>query len=119
MNTFSERLRFYRKEANLTQKDISIRTGISEPTIRKYEAGKLNPKIETVKKFAIVLNVSISDLIDLDLDYNKPVKPIVNKNVSKIMGCLYFDCGNCGNQLRSFAKFCDQCGKPVGKRMED
>ena len=72
--------------------------------------------IEYKLKIAEVLEVNLSDLYgdsNLYLNYSKPVKPVVNTSVSRIMGCLYYNCGNCGNQLRSFAKFCDQCGKPV------
>lgn len=67
LSTFADRLKHLRKEKHLTQKDISIRTGIAEPTIRKYEAGKLNPKFETVQKFAVALEVSVSDLYGWDV----------------------------------------------------
>ena len=60
--TFADRLKLLRKEKHLTQKDISIRSGIAEPTITKYETGKLNPKFETVQKLANALGVSVSAL---------------------------------------------------------
>lgn len=43
-----------------------------------------------------------------------PVKPIKSK-LSFTHGFMLeiWDCGCCGNQLRSFAKYCDQCGKAV------
>lgn len=43
-----------------------------------------------------------------------PVKPIKSK-LSFTRGFMWeiWDCGCCGNQLRSFAKYCDQCGKAV------
>lgn len=111
MSIFSERLLFYRRQANLTQKQLSEKSGLEIINISQYERGIYIPKFETGKKLANALGISITDLYGVS--DNKPVKPIVNKNVSKIMGCLYYDCGKCGNQLRSSAKFCDQCGKPV------
>lgn len=41
-----------RKRANLTQKELGERAGIAEPTIRKYESDRLNPKPATLKKIA-------------------------------------------------------------------
>ena len=69
LSTFADRLKHFRKQKHLTQKDISLATGIAEPTIRKYEAGKLNPKFETVQKFAAALEVPVSDLWGLKLGW--------------------------------------------------
>lgn len=58
--TTGERIRQLRKEAGLTQKQLGEKCGIAEPTIRKYELGKLKPKIETLIKIANALNVNVS-----------------------------------------------------------
>ena len=55
--TIGEQIRERRKIAGLTQKELGERAGIAEPTIRRYELGKLNPKIETVAKIAKALDV--------------------------------------------------------------
>ncbi len=47
----------------LTQKQLGEKCGIAEPTIRKYELGKLNPKIETIGKIAAALNVPVADIM--------------------------------------------------------
>lgn len=60
--TTAEKIRKARKEAGLTQKRLGELCGIAEPTIRKYELGKLNPKIETLKKIAAPLNLYYLDL---------------------------------------------------------
>lgn len=49
----------------MTQKQLGELAGIAEPTIRRYETGKLNPKIETIKKIADALDVHIFDLIGI------------------------------------------------------
>lgn len=63
--TVSENIRRIRKEKGLTQKQLGqlCKPKISESTIRKYELGILNPKLETVRKIAEALGVYMSDLI--------------------------------------------------------
>lgn len=39
-----------RLEKGLTQKRLGELSGIAEPTIRRYETGKLIPKMLTIKK---------------------------------------------------------------------
>lgn len=57
--TVGENIKNIRKEKGFTQKKLSELCGIAEPTIRKYESGDLNPKIETIEKIASALGVSI------------------------------------------------------------
>lgn len=60
--TVGERIRAARKAKGLTQKQLGEACGIAEPTIRRYELGKLNPKYETLEKIAIPLGVSVANL---------------------------------------------------------
>lgn len=53
-----------RKAKNLTQKQLGELAGIAEPTIRRYELGKLNPKYETLQRIAAALGVPVDSLID-------------------------------------------------------
>lgn len=62
--TIGEKIREIRKARGLTQKELGEKAGIAEPTIRRYELGKLNPKIETVKKIADALGVEAWTLVD-------------------------------------------------------
>ena len=67
MNT-GEKIKFYRTEAGLSQKKLGeLAGGINEVTIRKYEAGDRNPKIEQLQKIATALNISIYEFIDFDV----------------------------------------------------
>lgn len=53
-----------RIERNLSRRNVSKLTDISERTIEFIEKGKiLNPRIDTVEKIAIALDVSIDELI--------------------------------------------------------
>lgn len=61
--TTGELIRKCRKDAGLTQRELGARSGIAEPTIRKYESNRLNPKIETIQKIASALGVTADYLV--------------------------------------------------------
>lgn len=62
--TTGEKIRSARKERGLTQREFAEKIGIAEPTLRKYESDRLNPKIETLLK--------ISDAADCDPSFLLP-----------------------------------------------
>lgn len=61
--TTGELIRQARMSAGLTQKELGNRAGIAEPTIGRYELGKLNPKPATLKKIAAALGIEWYELI--------------------------------------------------------
>lgn len=59
-----DRIRKYRLERELSQEKLARLADLAFPTIAKIEAGAtLNPSIDTVKKLAAALGVSVDDLI--------------------------------------------------------
>ncbi|MDD3185531.1 MAG: helix-turn-helix transcriptional regulator [Anaerostipes sp.] len=64
--TTGEKIRIERKRKKYTQKELGnlCVPPIAESTIRRYELGKLNPKIETLQKIANALEVNIAELAD-------------------------------------------------------
>lgn len=64
-SSIGERIKEARRQAGLTQKKLGELCGIAEPTIRRYELGKLNPKIETLQKIADALDVPVNELYDI------------------------------------------------------
>ena len=66
--TTGELIRQKRKQAGLTQRELGERAGIAEPTIRKYESNRLNPKPATLKKIAAALGVEWYELISNSQD---------------------------------------------------
>lgn len=58
-----EKIKSLRKDNGLTQKKLSELTGISEISIRKYENGDRNPKIEALERIAEVLNVQVDYIL--------------------------------------------------------
>lgn len=53
------KIREIRKQKGLTQKKLGEKCNIAESTIRRYELGDLNPKIETLQKIADALEVPL------------------------------------------------------------
>lgn len=76
--TTGEKIREARLSAGLTQKRLSELTGIAEPTIRKYESNRLNPKKETLEKIALPLSVHYLSLYG---DDRSNIIPFLKENV--------------------------------------
>lgn len=64
--TVAENLRTLRKKKGLTQLALAKAVGLSEYTIRKYEAGKFKPKIEQVEKIALVLDATPFQILGVE-----------------------------------------------------
>ncbi len=87
-----KKIKKYREAKNHTQAEIAEFLGISPATVSKYEAGTLEPNIESIKKFSELFQVSTDELLkDDDFDISKIDILVVlreQKNM-KIKGNLY------------------------------
>ena len=63
--TIAEKIQFYRKANKLTQKQLAENSGLSEISIRKYEAGDRFPKNEQLQKLVAALPIGGSNLLDI------------------------------------------------------
>ena len=54
-----DKIRWYRELNNMTQSEIADALGVKGTTISKYEAGVLEPNVESLKKLAEIFNVSV------------------------------------------------------------
>ncbi len=63
--TIGENIRYYRKQAHLTQKQLADLCGINELSVRGYETGKYKPKAEKLSKLSVALGCSINDLLNM------------------------------------------------------
>lgn len=97
--TTGERIKAERQAAGMTQKALGEACGIAEPTIRRYEAGKLNPKIETLEKIAGALNTDAEALRgtpgeqDAKADAGKPRPTLVPVSaIRAIMAVREYGC---------------------------
>ena len=68
-----EKIKLYRESKNMTQGEVAEILGVKAATISKYEAGTLEPNIESLKKLVELFEISIDELIKED-----------NFNISKI-----------------------------------
>lgn len=78
----SENLKRLRKERRLTQKKLGELCGLAEITIRQYEGGKYQPKIETLEKMARVLGVPIQEIKE-DISWDEYQDTEVWKNIDR------------------------------------
>lgn len=58
-----ETIKKFRQSKGMTQKQLADKCGLAPITIRQYESGKREPNLETIRKIATALEVSISDLV--------------------------------------------------------
>ncbi len=65
------KLRQIRKERKLTLKELEAISGVDYSSISRIEQGEYLPKLETLLKLARALEVSITELLDEELE---PVK---------------------------------------------
>ncbi len=64
--TIGERIKSTRLAKGLTQKEVAIRCGIADSAIRKYETGKITPKVEMLERIASALEVPVTTLMGWD-----------------------------------------------------
>jgi len=72
--TFGEKVKQARIALNLSQSELSLKTGISERSLYTYEQTGTIPRTSNIKKIAEALNVSVSYLMDEEeTDKNKNI----------------------------------------------
>lgn len=64
MRTWGEKIAAFRKQAKITQLDLSLRTGITRDQISRLERGKSQPKLETILLIEKALNIPGWSLIE-------------------------------------------------------
>jgi transcriptional regulator with XRE-family HTH domain len=63
MMSFGQKMSFCRKEKKLSQAELGKQAGINGDIIGKYERDEMKPSIETAKKLADALAVSLDYLV--------------------------------------------------------
>jgi len=67
MSLISDNLKFLRKKISLTQEQMAQQIGIKRSLLGAYEEGRADPRISNLIKFAEILNLSVDQLIGMDL----------------------------------------------------
>lgn len=63
-----ERIKLFREDRNLSQKDFAEKIGVSNSRVSNWEQGINRPDVDLLKKICETLNVSPSELLDVHLD---------------------------------------------------
>lgn len=87
-----EKIKLYRESKNMTQVEIAELLGVKPATISKYEAGTLEPNIESLKKLSEIFNVSVDELIkedDFDISKINILEVLKEQKNMKLKGNLY------------------------------
>lgn len=66
MPNFSDFLKDYRQQNNLSQQELAARLGTTKQVISNYETGKRSPKISVVAEYAKKLDIPLSSLLGED-----------------------------------------------------
>ena len=59
----AENIRFFRKQAGLTQEELAARFGSRKTLISNYEIGRNTPDIETLWELAYIFDITIDELV--------------------------------------------------------
>lgn len=62
--SFGEKMKSCRKNMSLSQKELGLKIGVAESTVSLYESNKRFPDLDTLRKIAILFNVSLDYLLD-------------------------------------------------------
>lgn len=65
-NKIGKGIKEFRTLAGLTQKELADKCGLAAVTIRQYENGSREPKIDTLEKIADILSTSIVDIMGVN-----------------------------------------------------
>ena len=63
MNNFQNNLLLYRKQANMTQKELASKLNVSINNIGHWEKGRTEPNIDTLLKICEIFDISLDELL--------------------------------------------------------
>lgn len=69
----------YRHEHNLTQEDVAERMGVSQPAVSQFERYDANPRLDTVRRYAMAVGVTLQTTVKDDMTgylESKPQQPL-------------------------------------------
>jgi len=58
-----EQIRELRKEQDMTQLDLAVKSGMEENAVQRLETGRTNPTVKTLLKISRALDVDFSKLV--------------------------------------------------------
>lgn len=58
-----QKIAYYREKAGLSQKELAALAGVSPGAVGQYETARATPRIDTLRRLAEALHVSVAELI--------------------------------------------------------
>lgn len=74
---FPEKLKFLRREKNISQKTLAAKLDFNYTTISNYENGRNEPSISTLIRIADILDVSLDELTDRQWHAHREIRQIL------------------------------------------
>jgi len=81
MSLISNNLKYLRKKENLTQEQMAQQVGIKRSLLGAYEEGRADPRISNLLKFSEIFNLSVDQLIGIDITTENGVDVKSDKKV--------------------------------------
>ena len=82
---FGSKLKLYRENRKLTQKEVAEVLGVEPATVSKYESGANEPNIESLKCLAELFEVSLDELLSDEIEDEKNKFDITQINVLEVL----------------------------------
>ena len=87
------KIKYYRENMKMTQKEIAEILGVEPATVSKYESNTIEPSIENLKKLAEIFEISIDKLINdeerIDISKFNILKILREQKEVRLKGNLY------------------------------
>ena len=58
-----QKIAYYREKAGMSQRELADRAGLSPGAIGQYETNRKTPRLETLRRLADALGVSVAELL--------------------------------------------------------
>ena len=52
-----------RKRSGLSQSELAAKVGVTNKAVSKWEVGKAKPSVETIRKLAVLFQVSVDEVL--------------------------------------------------------
>ncbi len=82
-----QRIKKFRAERKISQEELALSSGIYPAYLGRLERGERCPTVETIYKICDGLKISMSDLLDFDVDV-KPTSEEARHRIEKAMSGL-------------------------------
>ncbi|MDE6075937.1 MAG: helix-turn-helix domain-containing protein [Clostridia bacterium] len=109
MEDLGNKISEYRKQLDLTQKDLGDKLNVSPQAVSKWENGQAEPDASTIKRLCEIFKISTDELLGNAPPVKEaaavavaPAQPVVERVVERTV------------EQKIINGYCEECNKPVG-----